>query len=76
MRSYLPITVVVVGLVLIAAGIMMQQIMPVLGRAAFQAAAAGSYNPGDYRLNLTWYYLIAGIIIGLGAIAQATEKKK
>jgi hypothetical protein len=76
MRSYIPVTVVVVGLVLIAAGILMQQIMPVLGRAAFQAAAAGSYTPGDYRLNLTWYYLIAGIIIGLGAVAQATEKKK
>ncbi len=69
------ISTVVVGLVLVAVGTLTQQVMPVIGRAAYQAAAAGSYSPGDYHLNLIWFYVIAVIVIALG-IAQFVMERR
>jgi hypothetical protein len=56
---------IVIGLMLLALGQLAEAIMPALGRAAFQAAAAGTYTPGDYALDLSLYYIIAlGSLIG------------
>jgi len=78
MKSQAPITAVVVGLVLIALGMLTQQVVPALGRVAYQAAAAGSYSPATYRLNLTWYYVVAGIVIalGLGVLVADLKSKR
>ena len=75
MKSYTPLVVVVVGLVLIALGLLAQQIMPMLGRAAWQSAAAGGFSPSDYRLNLIGYYLVSALIIVLGLAAQYLDWK-
>ncbi len=48
---------------------LMRDVMPLLGRVAFQAAMAGSYSPQDYRapftapLTLSILFLLAGIIL-------------
>jgi hypothetical protein len=56
---------IVIGLVLLALGQLVEAIMPALGRAAFQAAMAGSYDPANYALDLGLYYTIAlGSLIG------------
>lgn len=43
------------------------RVMPTIGRAAYQAAAAGSYNPNDYHINFLGvnFAAICLIIIGI-----------
>ena len=64
---------IVTGLVLIALGMLAQRIMPLLGRAAFQAAASGSYTAADYQMNLTGYYIVALLVIGVGVVFLARD---
>jgi len=68
MKSSTSVVPIVTGLVLAALGQLVQRIMPLIGRAAYQAAAAGSYDPTNYRLNLTGYYIVAGLLIILGVV--------
>lgn len=63
----------VIGLVLIALGLLTQQVMPVLGRVAYQAAATGSYSPRDFRVDLIGYYIIAGVVVILGVVDLYTN---
>ena len=58
----------VAGLVLVALGLLTQSVMPVWGRVAYQAAAAGSYTPDDFHVNLAGYYLVACVIVILGLV--------
>ncbi len=67
---------VIVGLVLIAIGQLVVQIMPLLGRVAYQAAAAGSYSPSEYEVNLIAYNTISALIIVLGIVAVAIERRR
>ena len=67
-KSNAPIISIVAGLILAALGQLVQRIMPLVGRAAYQAAAAGSYDPANYRLNLTGYYIVAAVLIVLGVV--------
>jgi len=72
-KTNAPVTGIVTGLVLIALGMLAQKIMPLVGRAAFQAAAAGSYSPANYQMNLTGYYIVAVLVIGVGAVFLARD---
>ncbi len=73
MKSYSPFRPIVAGLILIAVGRLAQRLMPLLGRMAYQAAAAGSYDPMNYRLPLFGYYLIALVLIVLGIVLAVVE---
>ncbi len=72
-KTNAPVTGIVTGLVLIALGMLAQKIMPLVGRAAFQAAAAGSYSPANYQMNLTGYYIVAVLVIGVGVVFLARD---
>ena len=76
MKSYEPLKPIIAGLVLAALGQLAQQLMPALGRMAYQAAAAGSYSPANYSLSLTGYYLIAVTLIVLGIVLAVLEKRR
>jgi hypothetical protein len=76
MKSYEPLRPIVAGLILAALGRLAQQIMPALGRVAYQAAAAGSYSPENYRLPLTGYYAIAAGLIVLGVLLAVLERRR
>ncbi len=39
-----------------------------LGRSAFQAAAAGSYSPSDFIMNFTLINILAILLILIGGI--------
>jgi len=72
-KTNAPVIGIVTGLVLIALGMLAQKIMPLLGRAAFQAAAAGSYTSADYQLDLSGYYVVAVLVIGVGVVFLARD---
>jgi hypothetical protein len=76
MRSYSPFSPIVAGLILIAVGQLAQRLMPLLGRMAYQAAAAGSYNPANYRLPLLGYYVVAAALIVLGVLLAVFQNKR
>ena len=44
----------------------LKEIMPVIGYAAYQGAAAGSYNPGNYKLSFGFPNFLAIILIVAG----------
>ena len=75
-KSNAPVMSIITGLVLVALGQLAQRIMPLIGRAAFQAAAAGSYSPTNYELNLWGYYLIAAVLIALGVGLAVRECRR
>jgi membrane protein implicated in regulation of membrane protease activity len=76
MISHKSISNIVVGLVLIALGLLTQQVMPILGRVAYQAAATGSYSPEDFHVELVGYYIIAGIVVVLGIVNLYTDWRR
>jgi len=76
MKSYSPFAPIITGLVLIALGRLAQRLMPLLGRMAYQAAAAGSYDPANYRLPLSGYYLLALALIVLGVGLAVVERRR
>ena len=76
MKSYSPLAPIVAGLVLVALGRLAQRLMPLLGRMAYQAAAAGSYSPADYRLPLLGYYLIALVLVVIGVVLAVVDCRR
>ena len=60
---------IILGMLLLCAHSMIQNVMPVLGRMAYQAAAAGSYSPRDYEVTMP-LVIIAAIVLILAGIAQ------
>lgn len=76
MKSYSPLGSIVAGLVLIAVGRLAQRLMPVLGRMAYQAAAAGSYDPTNYHIALPGYYLIGLALIVVGIVLMVLDRRR
>jgi len=72
-KTNAPVIGIVTGLVLIAVGMLAQKIMPLVGRAAFQAAASGSYSAANYEMNLTGYYIVALLAVGVGLVFLARD---
>ena len=60
---------IILGMLLLCAHSMIQNVMPVLGRMAYQAAAAGSYSPRDYEVTMP-FVIAAAIVLILAGIAQ------
>lgn len=60
-----------IGLVTMILTKVVQLVMPYIGRAAFQAAAAGSYNPAHYNINFSFiqnssiFLIILGIVLSV-----------
>ena len=45
-----------------------RKVLPVMGRIAYQAAAAGSYNPTNYQVRFAGANLVALVLVALGII--------
>ena len=59
---------IVLGICIITISKIIEEIIPKLGFAAYQSAAAGSYNPDNYRLELTLNYWIGILCILYGFV--------
>ncbi|RPK30452.1 hypothetical protein [Paenibacillus xylanexedens] len=59
---------IMLGIVIITISKMIEEVIPKLGYAAFQSAAAGSYTPSDYQVNFELNYWIGAICILGGVI--------
>ena len=60
---------VIVGIMLLSIASIIKQVMPILGRVAYQAAAAGSYSASNYAVSFPFVTSVSIILIVLG-IAQ------
>ena len=69
------IWIVVVGFVMLAIGQLVSEVMPLVGRAAFQLAAAGQYSPSNYAMDLAQYNFLAVAVILIGIIAFVLEQR-
>ncbi len=56
------------GILLWGLADMIKNIMPLLGRIAFQAAMKGSYSPRDYHLDITLPTILAASLIAVGTL--------
>ncbi|MCL6659229.1 MULTISPECIES: hypothetical protein [Paenibacillus] len=59
---------IMLGIVIITISKIIEEVIPKLGYAAFQSAAAGSYTPSDYQVNFALNYWIGAICILGGVI--------
>ena len=59
---------VTAGVLTLLATKIINLVMPQIGRAAFQAAMAGSYSPNDYYINFLGVNLIAIAMIITGIV--------
>ncbi|KLU54141.1 hypothetical protein EL84_18215 [Paenibacillus sp. VT-400] len=59
---------IMVGIVIITLSKMIEEVIPKLGYAAFQSAAAGSYDSSAYQVNFELNYWIGAICILGGVI--------
>ena len=68
---------IIAGAVILAICSIVKTTLPVLGRVAYQAAAAGSYSPLSYDVSFTFANMIAVllIIVGILQLAIAVIKK-
>ena len=68
---------IIVGTFIISICSILKNTLPVLGRVAYQAAAAGSYSPRDYNVSFAFATTIAVllIVIGIGQIVISIIKK-
>lgn|GEM_PF-4384605 len=58
---------IMLGIVIITISNIIEEVIPKLGYAAFQSAAAGSYTPSDYQVDFELNYWIGAICI-LGGV--------
>ena len=56
----------IIGILVLFTTSILNHIMIMIGRAAFQAAAAGSYSPDDYVINFAAINTMAAILIIIG----------
>lgn len=68
--------IVVLGVVLIALGQLLSTVMPVIGRVAFQSAAAGTFSESNYALDLSVYYILCVGIIAIGVVAEVIASRR
>lgn len=64
---------IALGIVIITFSNLVEQVLPKLGFAAFQAAAAGLYTPDNYQVDLSLNYWAGALCILGGAVALAWE---
>ena len=57
---------VIIGIVILMVIRIINSVLPKIGRAAYQIAAAGSYSPIDYRVDFTGISIVSIIIMVLG----------
>ena len=69
---------IIVGVVLLSLASIIKKVMPVLGRVAYQAAAAGSYSASNYKISFTFVTIasVALIIFGILQICYFCIIKK
>ncbi|GGM43665.1 hypothetical protein GCM10011351_32060 [Paraliobacillus quinghaiensis] len=60
--------IAVIGICILFITTILIEVVPMMGRVAFQAAMAGSYSPSDYTINFTVINLFAIILILVGVI--------
>lgn len=58
---------IMIGILLLCANTIIKSVMPVLGRVAYQAAAAGSYSPRDYAVSMPLLIVSAIFLILIGS---------
>lgn len=56
------------GIFVVCITAILKELMPVIGYAAYQGAAAGSYNAGNYKLSFGLPNLFAVILIIAGVL--------
>lgn len=59
---------IILGICIITISKIVEEVVPKLGFAAYQSAAAGSFSPEDYYVNLTLNYWIGALCILSGII--------
>lgn len=69
---------IIVGAFILSLCSTVKNTLPILGRVAYQAAAAGSYIPSDYDVSFTLANTIAVllIIVGVGQFVVSIIKNK
>lgn len=60
---------IILGILLMCTHQIIQTVLPVLGRVAYQAVAAGSYSPRDYEVSMP-LVIIAAVVLVLAGIVQ------
>ena len=68
---------IIIGAFILSICSIVKNTLPVLGRVAYQAAAAGSYSPRDYNVSFALATTIAVllIVIGIGQFVISVIKK-
>ncbi|MCM3132134.1 hypothetical protein M3629_05020 [Paenibacillus polysaccharolyticus] len=59
---------IIVGISIVTLTKTMEEVIPKLGYAAFQAAGAGSYSPINYEMDLNLNYWVGSICILVGTV--------
>ena len=59
---------IIVGIVLLCVTSIIKQVMPALGRVAYQAAAAGGYRASNYAVSFPFVTVASTVLIGLGLV--------
>lgn len=59
---------IILGLLIVVATSLLKEAMPMLGRVAYQAAAAGGYSASNYQMSCTIATAIAVVLIVAGAV--------
>ena len=74
---------IILGILLLCINSIIKTVLPVLGRVAYQAAAAGSYSPMEYEISLPLVVtaavvlIIAGVAqIGIAVFGNISKKEK
>ena len=68
---------IIIGAFILSLCSIVKNALPVLGRVAYQAAAAGSYDPRNYTVSFTLATTLAVllIVIGIGQFVISVIKK-
>ena len=59
---------ITVGIILLSIASLIKQVMPVLGRVAYQAAAAGGYSASNYEVSFPFVTVASIVLIVLGLL--------
>ena len=59
---------ITVGIILLSIASLIKQVMPFLGRVAYQAAAAGGYSASNYEVSFPFVTVASIVLIVLGLL--------
>ena len=68
-RTILSVVSILTGVIIISVSKIVEEMIPMLGRVAFQTVTAGSYNPNDYIINLSINYWLGSLCIVVGLVS-------